>query len=117
MERVGAFPFSPEEGSEAALMEHVDEETAQQRARIVEELQSRIMDEYNESMIGKTLEVLCDGYDPDIGQYYGRSYADSPDVDGRVWIASDEPIGEGSFVMVRIDGSTDGELTGYLLED
>ena len=117
MERVGAFPFSPEEGSEAALMEHVDEQTAQQRAEIVEQIQSRIMDEYNESMIGRTLEVLCDGYDPDVGQYYGRSYADSPDVDGRVWIAADEPVREGSFVMVSIDGSVDGELTGYLLED
>lgn len=117
MERVGAFPFSPEEGSEAARMEHVDEETAEQRAQIVEELQSRIMDEYNESMIGKTLEILCDGYDPDVEQYYGRSYADSPDVDGRVWIASDEPIREGTFVNVCIDGSVDGELTGYLLED
>ena len=117
MERVGAFPFSPQEGSEAALMEYPDEETALERAQIVEELQSRIMDEYNESMIGKTLEVLVDGYDADQEQYYGRSYADSPDVDGRVWIAASEPLREGSFVMVCIDGSVDGELTGYILED
>ena len=117
MERVGAFPFSPQEGSEAAKMEYVDEETAQQRAAIVEELQSRIMDDYNDSMIGKTLEVLVDGYDEDLSQYYGRSYADSPDVDGRVWIACDEPLREGSFVMVTVDGAVDGELTGYLVED
>lgn len=117
LERVGAFPFSPQEGSEAALMEHPDEEVAQQRAEIVEELQSRIMDDYNESMMGKKLEILCDGYDEESGQYYGRSFADSPDVDGRVWIAADEPIREGEFVMVCIDGSIDGELTGYLVED
>ena len=117
MERVGAFPFSPQEGSEAALMEYPDEQVAIERAQIVEELQSRIMDDYNESMIGKTLEVLVDGYDMDQEQYFGRSYADSPDVDGRVWIASSEPLTEGSFVMVCIDGSVDGELTGYILED
>ena len=117
MERVGAFPFSPQEGSEAAKMEYVDEETAQQRAGIVEELQSRIMDDYNDSMIGKTIEVLVDGYDSDLEQYFGRSYADSPDVDGRVWIACDEPLREGNFVMVTIDGAVDGELTGYLVEE
>ena len=117
MERVGAFPFSPQEGSEAAKMEYPDAEVAMERAQIVEELQSRIMDDFNDSMIGRTLEVLVDGYDADQEQFYGRSYADSPDVDGRVWIASSEPLREGSFVTVQIDGSVDGELTGYLLED
>ena len=117
MERVGAFPFSPQEGSEAAKMEYPDSDVAQERAQFIEELQSRIMDEYNESMVGKELEILVDGYDENFEQYYGRSYADSPDVDGRVWIACDEPVREGSFVKVCIDGSVDGELTGYLLED
>ena len=117
MERVGAFPFSPQEGSEAAKMEYPDFEIAQERAQIIEELQSRIMDDWNESMVGQELEVLVDGYDEEMGQYFGRSYADSPDVDGRVWIACDEPLREGNFVMVHIDGSADGELTGYLMED
>ena len=117
MERVGAFPFSPQEGSEAAKMDYPDEEVAQERAGIIEELQSRIMDDYNDSMVGKTLEVLVDGYDSGLGQYYGRSYADSPDVDGRVWIAAEEPVREGTFVWVTIDGSVDGELTGFILED
>ena len=117
MERVGAFPFSPQEGSEAAKMEYPDTEVAVERAQIVEELQSRIMDDYNASMVGKELEVLVDGFDEELGQFYGRSYADSPDVDGRVWIASDEPLREGTFVRVCIDGSVDGELSGYLLED
>ncbi len=117
MERVGAFPFSPQEGSEAYGMEHPEFEVAQQRAEILEELQSRIMDDYNDSLVGKTLEVLVDGYDEEWGQFYGRSFADSPDVDGRVWIASEEPLREGSFVWVCIDGSTDGELTGYVVEE
>ena len=116
MERVGAFPFSPQEGSEAAKMEHVDFEVAVERAQIIEELQSRIMDDWNDSMVGTDLEVLVDGYDEEMGQFYGRSYADSPDVDGRVWIASDEPLREGNFVMVHIDGSAEGELLGYVIE-
>ena len=117
MERVGAFAFSPEEGTPAAEMEHVDAETAQKRAEIVEMLQSEIMDDYNASMMGKTLEVLVDGYDEEAEQFYGRTYADSPDIDGRVWIASQEPLREGEFVMVTIDGCLDGDLTGYLVED
>ena len=117
MERVGAFAFSPEEGTPAAEMEHVDAETAQKRAEIVEMLQSEIMDEYNASLIGKTMEVLVDGYDEELEQFYGRTYADSPDIDGRVWIASDEPVQEGEFVMVTIDGCREGDLSGYVVEE
>ena len=117
MERVGAFAFSPEEGTPAAEMEHVDAETAQKRAELVEMLQSDIMDEWSASMIGKTLEVLVDGYDEELEQFYGRTYADSPDIDGRVWIASDEPVREGEFVMVTIDGCREGDLSGYVVEE
>ena len=117
MERVGAFAFSPEEGTPAAEMEHVDAETAQKRAEIIEMLQSEIMDEYNASLIGKTLEVLVDGYDEEAEQFFGRTYADSPDIDGRVWIASDEPVSEGEFVMVTIDGCREGDLSGYVVEE
>ena len=117
MERVGAFAFSPEEGTPAAEMEHVDAETAQKRAEIVEMLQSEIMDEWSASMIGKTMEVLVDGYDEEMEQFYGRTYADSPDIDGRVWIASQEPLREGEFVMVTIDGCREGDLSGYVVEE
>lgn len=116
LERVGAFPFSPEEGTPAAEMERPDTETAQRRAVLVEEIQSQIMDEYNERMIGRTLEVLCDGFDPDVEQFYGRTYADSPEIDGRVWLAAEEPLEIGSFLNVCIDGTVDGELTGYVVE-
>ena len=117
LERVGAFPFSPEEGTPAAEMEHPDEETAQQRAAMVETIQSRIMDEYNEAIIGKTLDVLVDGFDEEFEQYFGRTYADSPDIDGRVWIACDEDLSEGDFVKVCIDGLVEGDLSGYIVED
>ena len=117
LERVGAFPFSPEEGTPAALMDYPDSEIAQRRAQRVEEIQSEIMDTYNASWIGKTVQVLVDGYDEDLEQFYGRTYADSPEIDGRVWIASQEALCEGTFVKVCIDGVIDGELSGYLMED
>ena len=117
LERVGAFPFSPEEGTPAATMEFVDNEIAQSRAQMVESIQSRIMDDYNAAIIGQTLDVLVDGYDQEYEQYFGRTYADSPEIDGRVWIATQEDISEGDFVKVCIEGLVDGDLTGYIVED
>jgi len=117
LERVGAFPFSPEEGTPAAQMEFPDSEIAQQRAQMVETIQSRIMDDYNTAMIGKTLAVLVDGFDEEFEQFYGRTFADSPEIDGRVWIASEEPLTEGEFVTVCIDGLIDGDLSGYIVEE
>lgn len=116
LERVGAFPFSPEDGTPAAQMEFVENTIALQRAEMVETIQSRIMDDFSASMLGKTLEVLIDGYDEEYGQYFGRTYGDSPDIDGRVWIASDEALSEGTFVMVEIDGIVDGDLSGFIVE-
>ena len=116
LERVGAFPFSPEEGTPAAQMEFVDNAVALQRAEMVETIQSRIMDDFSASMLGKTLEVLIDGYDEEYGQYFGRTYGDSPDIDGKVWLASEEALSEGTFVMVEIDGIVDGDLSGFIVE-
>ncbi len=115
--RTGAFVFSPEEGTPAAEMEHVDFDTAADRAEIIQQLQEEIMDEYSASMIGKTLEVLVDGYDQELEQFYGRTYADSPEIDGRVWLASQEALSEGDFIKVCIDGVVDGDLSGYVLEE
>ena len=117
LERAGAFVFSPQEGTAAAEMKFVDGEIAARRAELLEMIQSGIMDDYNAAMIGKTLEVLVDGYDEELEQFYGRTYADSPDIDGKVWLASDEPIREGEFVYVTIDGCMDGDLSGYVVEE
>ena len=117
LERVGVFPFSPEEGTSAAQMEFVDSEIAQNRAQQLEMIQSRVMDAYNASMQGKTVRVLIDGFDEEMEQFYGRTYGDSPEIDSRVWIATQEALTEGRFVDVCIDGVVDGELSGYLLEE
>ena len=115
--RTGAFVFSPEEGTPAADMEHVDFDTAADRAELIQQIQEEIMDAHNASMIGKTLEVLVDGFDEEVEQFYGRTYADSPEIDGRVWIASQEALVEGTFVQVCIDGLVEGDLSGYLAEE
>ncbi len=117
MERVGAFPFSPEEGTPAAQMEFVDSEIAMKRAQRVETIQSAIMDDYCASLLGKTVEVLVDGFDEEMEQYFGRTYADSPEIDGRVWLATDEPLKEGEFIKVYLDAVVDGDLSGYPVEE
>ena len=117
LERVGAFAFSPEEGTPAAEMEYPDNEIALARAEMIETIQSRIMDDYSAAMMGREVEVVVDGYDEELTQYFGRTYADSPDIDGRVCIATEEPISEGTFVKVQIDSIIDGDLSGFLVEE
>ena len=63
------------------------------------------------------LDVLVDGYDEEYEQYFGRTYADSPEIDGKVWIASDEDLSEGDFVKVCMDGVVEGDLAGYTVEE
>ena len=112
IERAGVFPFSPEDGTKAAKMEHVDFEEAQRRAEIVVDVQSDIIDAYNESVLGSVREILCEGFDPQAQMFYGRSYAESPDIDGRVWFTAEKEVPAGTFVPVRLTGTMDGELTG-----
>ena len=110
IERVGVFPFSPEEGTPAAAMEHVDFEEAQRRADIILELQAPIMDEFCSGFVGRTIRVLCDGYDDESGLKTGRSYADSPDIDGQVLFSG--TAAEGDMTDVLIQSAEDGILYG-----
>ena len=116
LERVGAFAFSPEEGTAAAKMDYPDEAIAVRRAELVSELQSGIMDAYNAARVGTVMEVLCEGRDEESGKYFGRTYADSPDIDGRVLFDADE-ASEGDFIPVRITGTADGDLIGVAEEN
>ena len=117
LQRVGVFQFSPEEGTLAAAMEdQVDPETAARRVELVVNLQSRIMDEYNEARLGTVMEVLCEGFDAQAGCFAGRTYADSVEIDGRVLFTAAGAVPAGSFVNVRITGVSDGELTGEIEE-
>ena len=117
LQRAGVFQFSPEEGTLAAAMENqVDPETAGRRVELVVDLQSRIMDQYNEDRLGTCMEVLCEGFDAEAGCYAGRTYADSADIDGRVLFTAAGLVPAGEFVWVRITGVSDGDLTGEMEE-
>ena len=118
IERAGVFPYSPEESTRAALMENrVDTAEAERRAELVVDVQSRIMDDFNESRMGEITEVLCEGWDSQAMSYVGRSWAESPDIDGRIYFTAERQVADGEFVPVRITGAMDGELTGELWEE
>lgn len=118
LQRVGAFPYSPEEGTPAArMLNRVDTEEAQRRAELVMEIQTQVMDEFNDSRMGDTVEVLCDGYDVQAMSYVGRSYAESPGIDGCIFFTAERDVEPGDFVMVRITGAMDGDLTGEAVEE
>lgn len=117
IERAGVFPFSPEEGTRAAQMDHVDTEEAARRAEILVDVQSDIIDAYNDSILGEEREVLCEGFDGQAQMFFGRSYAESPEIDGRVWFTAGEAPEPGDFVTVRLTGVMDGELTGERKEE
>ncbi len=114
IERAGVFPFSPEEGTPAAKMDYPDAAVAQKRADLVMQLQAQIMDEFCESFVGKTIRVLCQSYDEESGLLVGRSWADSPDIDGLVFFEGDCPAGE--MCQVLIDEADDGYLYGTQTE-
>ena len=116
IERAGVFPFSPEEGTRAAQMDHVESEEAARRAELAVDVQSDVIDAYNESVLGEEREVLCEGFDPQAQMFHGRSYAESPEIDGRIYFTSEEDAEPGTFVTVRLTGVMDGELTGERVE-
>ena len=113
IERVGVFEFSPEEGTEAAeLPNQIDAETKANRRLIVEELQSGVLDDYNTSRHGETMDVLCEGFDDEQQLWFGRTYADSVEVDGHVYFESDDTPQAGEFVPVLITESLGPDLLG-----
>ena len=111
IQRAGVFVFSPEEGTPAAEMtDRCDEDTAMRRQEIIMDLQAEIMDEWSRQQQGKTMRVLCEGYDDETGLQFGRSFADSPDIDGIVFFSGECPAGD--FANVLIDEIADGEWYG-----
>ena len=115
--RAGVFPYSPEEGTRAAKMERVDSDEAARRAERIVDIQSEIIDAWNDERQGDVMEVLCEGFDGQSTLFVGRSYAESPDIDGRIYFSAPRDVAAGEFVPVRITGAMDGELTGELAEE
>ena len=114
----GAFTYSAEEGTVAATFEEtVDEQTKQDRYDILMQTQLTVNEDIITEHIGKTLTVLCDGFDTIADIYYGRTYADAPDVDGRVYFKSEKKIASGEFVQVEIHEALDYDLVGEAVYD
>ena len=113
IERAGVFPFSPEEGTPAAKMPHVDGETARERAMQIQQLQAGIMDEWESSLAGRVVDAVCDGYDPETGVPMGRAYFDSPGIDGMMEFVGE--ISPGDIARVEILSAEDGVLKGRVI--
>ena len=112
-EHFGAFTYSAEEGTVAAEFEEtVDPQTKQDRYDIIMQTQLTVNEDIIAKQVGKTLTVLCDGFDTIADIYYGRTYADAPDVDGRVYFKSPKRVRAGEFVEVEISEALDYDLVG-----
>ena len=115
LERVGVFPFSPEEGTPAAKMtDRCEPEEAQRRADLILELQAGIMDDYNAACIGRDMTVLCE-HTTKSRMCSGRTYADSPEIDGTVYFTGTARPGD--MVTVHITGCDDGDLAGEQIQE
>ena len=112
-ERLGVFPYSREEDTPAYDFENqIDEQVKQDRADIVMREQLEINTQNNEAAIGKTITVLCEDYDPVASVHFGRSAADAPEIDGKVYFKAERRIAPGSFVKVKIRDVLDYDLYG-----
>lgn len=116
-ERLGVFPYSPEEDTVAAEMEHqVEEELKQQRRNEIMELQQEISIEQCQQLIGTEMLVMIEGRIVEENVYIGRTYRDAPNVDGNIFVNADVELMTGDFAKVRITGALEYDLIGELLE-
>lgn len=114
-DRFGAFTYSQEEGTPAATLDgQIDEQVKEDRYAILMQTQTEISASLLQEKIGTTVTVLCEGYDVVAECYYGRSAADAPDVDGKIYFTGKKGIPEGSFVTVEITDAEDYDLIGKI---
>lgn len=112
-DRLGVFPYSQEEDTVAAQFEdQIEEDEKQRRRNEIMELQQAIVFEQNEKMVGKEITVLIEGYLYEEDIYIGRTYKDAPNVDGTVFVQSEEELISGDFVTVKITNAKEYDLIG-----
>ena len=116
-DRLGCFPYSAEEDTLAASMsDQIDEQTKIDRLELIMESQNLIAADKNAEKIGKTLKVLIEGWDDYIKCYYGRSEADAPEIDGKVFFMAHTPQVIGTFVDVTVNDTVEYDLLGEMEE-
>lgn len=112
-ERLGCFAYSPEEGTPAEKFEdQVPLKDRERRAEIIMEEQMIISDSFNEAALDSEVEVVCEGFDRYAECYYGRSQADAPEIDGKIFFLSEDKVRVGEYVKVKIDDTMDYDLIG-----
>ena len=115
-ERLGVFTYSPEEDTPAAEMpDQISEEIKQDRRAELMELQQDIVFDRNEDLIGEEMLVMIEGKVADENAYVGRTYRDAPNVDGLIFVNTDEELVSGDFAKVKVTGAMDYDLIGELL--
>lgn len=115
-DRLGVFTYSPEEGTPAAEMaDQIDEEVKLDRQAELMELQQEIAFDKAEQMVGREILVMIEGKVADENAYVGRTYRDAPNVDGLIFINTDEELLSGDFARVKVTGALDYDLIGELL--
>ena len=115
-DRLGCFTYSAEEDTVAATMpDQIDEQTKVDRMEHIMELQHTIAANKMQEKIGKTVEVLIEGWDDYIKCYFGRSAADAPEIDGKVFFLSARQLKIGDFAKVRINDTLEYDLLGELI--
>lgn len=116
-DRLGCFAYSPEENTPAAAFPNqIDDQTKQDRMELIMNDQLLIAAEKNEEKIDQTSEVLIEGYDSYIRCYFGRSAADAPEIDGKVFFTASKPLILGEFVNVQINDCLEYDLLGEVAE-
>lgn len=114
--RLGVFPYSPEEGTAAAKMKgRVPKRVKERRRNAIMRLQRKICAEYGKKCVGKTFEVLVDGYLPEENVYVGRTYMDAPGVDGLVYFTAERHLLSGDIVPVLVNGAKEYDLMGEMV--
>ncbi len=112
-ERLGCFAYSQEEGTAAAeFPDQIDEDIKERRCEIIYDMQMRISDEFNQSLLGDELEVVVEGFDRYAECFFGRSYMDAPDIDGKVFFTSGNRLSLGEYVKVKVNDILDYDLLG-----
>ena len=117
-DRLGCFAYSQEEGTPAALLpDQIDDDEKIRRAEIVTDTQMLISDRLNSDRIGQDIEVVVEGWDKWADCYFGRSFAEAPEIDGKIFFTSENPRTVGEYVKVRIGETMDYDLLGSVINE